>query len=248
MRTFKADLHIHTLLSPCGSLDMSPKGIVHTALEKGIDIIAITDHNSTRQCRTVMQEAENKPLSVLAGVEITTREEVHCLAIFETIEVAEIFQNYIDSYMQKIENDVKRFGYQVVVDIDENIVYEEKLSLLSSISQTIDDVSAQVHTLGGLFIPAHIDKSKNSLISQLGFIPKDLQADAFELSKHVKINDYCKKQQELVNQTILQNSDAHYLDDIGSVYNLLLMKAPTFDEVKLAIAMQEGRKVIYSEL
>ncbi len=232
MPLFKADLHIHTVLSPCGSLDMSPGNIVQAALDKNLDIIGITDHNSTRQCASVLEAAKGKPISVFCGVEITSKEEAHCLAFFETTTELAEFQKYLDIHLPNIPNNPEKFGYQVVVDIDENIIFEEKRWLVPGINQNINEIANKVHELNGLFIPAHINKLKNSLISQLGFIPRDLKADAFEISRHISRKNMIKQDNYLADKILLQNSDAHFIDDIGSVYNILDLQEATFGEFR----------------
>ncbi|HOI86451.1 MAG TPA: PHP domain-containing protein [Lentimicrobium sp.] len=202
MKEFRADLHIHTVLSPCGSLEMSPRNIVREALKKKIDIIGITDHNSTRQCRMVALEADKAGLTVYTGVEITTREEVHCLAFFETFDILEQFQEYLDEHLPEIKNDPDRFGYQVVVDENENIVYEEPKLLISGLSNGINQIGEKVRSLNGLFIPAHVNRPKFSLISQLGFIPPDLKADALELSRHTSKEEFVEQFPYLVRRTL----------------------------------------------
>ncbi|PKO99586.1 MAG: histidinol-phosphatase, partial [Bacteroidetes bacterium HGW-Bacteroidetes-9] len=182
MKVFIADLHIHTILSPCGSLEMSPKVIVEAAKSKKLDIIGITDHNSTRQCRVVAGEAIKAGITVYCGVEVTTKEEVHCLAFFENFEKLDEFQHYLDVNLPDIKNDTALFGYQVVVNEAEEIVNEEEKLLISAINKSIDQVETEVHRLDGIFIPAHVNRPKYSLISQLGFIPPDLKFDALELS------------------------------------------------------------------
>lgn len=244
MKEFRADLHIHTVLSPCGSLEMSPQTIVQQALKKKLDIIGITDHNSTRQCLEVSREANKAGITVYTGVEVNTKEEVHCLAFFETFDILNEFQEYLDRYLPDIENNPDLFGYQVVVDGEENIVYEEPKLLISAISQNLDQVEAEVHRLGGIFIPAHVDRPKFSLVSQLGFIPPDLKADAFELSKFSKTDDFLNKFAYLRAKTFVRNSDAHMPEVIGESFTTLLMEDTGFDEFRKALAGKEGRKVI----
>lgn len=244
MKEYRADLHIHTVLSPCGSLEMSPRNIVQEALKKKLDIIGITDHNSTRQCQGVSQEAQKAGLTVYTGVEVTTKEEVHCLAFFETFDILNTFQHYIDLHMPDIMNDTDLFGYQVVVDESENIVYEEPKLLISAISQSIDQVEAEVHRLDGVFIPAHINRPRFGLVGQLGFVPPDLKADAFELSKHISTEDFLKKFSYLQGRTFVRNSDAHHPDIIGESFNTLRMESTAFSEFRQAIAGINGRRVI----
>lgn len=244
MKEYKADLHIHTVLSPCGSLLMSPQNIVKEALKKNIDIIGITDHNSTRQCRAVNDEAIKAGITVYTGVEITTKEEVHCLAFFETFDILDAFQDYLDEHLPEIMNNTDLFGYQVVVDENENIVYEEPKLLISALSQTIDQVEAMVHCLGGIFIPAHINRSKYGLISQLGFVPPDLKADAFELSKHISTAEFLKSYGYLRDKTFIRSSDAHQPELVGESFTLFRMKNKGFDEFKKALDQSQGREAI----
>ncbi len=177
MRDFRADLHIHTLLSPCGDLSMSPAKIVSEAARKGIDIIGITDHNSTRHCRLVSRLAANSGIFTLMGAEVTTQEEVHCLAFFEDDKL-DLLQDFLDSRLPDIKNDPLIFGDQVVIDEDEMIVYVEERLLISATKASLEEVGSFVHSNGGIFIPAHIDRMRNSIYSQLGFLPAGLQADA----------------------------------------------------------------------
>jgi PHP family Zn ribbon phosphoesterase len=244
MKEFSADLHIHTVLSPCGSLEMSPRNIVRKALEEKLDIIGITDHNSTRQCRVVCSEALKAGITVYTGVEVTTKEEVHCLAFFETFDILDEFQQYLDRHLPDITNKPDLFGYQVVVDEEENICYEEPILLITAISQSIDQVEAEVHRLGGIFIPAHINRAKYSLVSQLGFVPPDLKADAFELTKHISTEDFVKQHPYMRGKTILRNSDAHQPEAIGSIFNLFRMENTGFDEFRKVLLGKEGREVV----
>lgn len=244
MKDFKADLHIHTVLSPCGSLEMSPRNIVQEALKKNLDIIGITDHNSTRQCQVVYQEAQKAGLTVYTGVEVTTKEEVHCLAFFETFDILNAFQQYIDQHMPDIMNDTDLFGYQIVVDESENIVYEEPKLLISAISQGIDQVEAEVHRLDGIFIPAHVNRSRFGLVGQLGFVPPDLKADAFELSKHISTEAFLEKFSYLRERTFIRNSDAHQPELIGESFTTLKMESTAFSEFRQAIAGVNGRRVM----
>jgi len=244
MKVFKADLHIHTVLSPCGSLDMSPGAIVKAALRKKLDIIGITDHNSTRQCRIVWSEAEKAGLTVYPGAEVTTKEEVHCLAFFENFEKLDEFQLFLDANLPDIKNDSELFGYQVVVNEQEEIVYEEEKLLISAIDKSIDQVEKEVHRLKGLFIPAHVNRSKYSLISQLGFVPPDLKFDALELTKHQDTASFLKSWPYLKEASIIRSSDAHQPEIIGEAYTQLLMADKSFNEFALALGNTRGREVI----
>src|SRR5512133_794783 len=118
MRPFKADIHIHSVLSPCASLDMSPATIISRAMARGLELIAISDHNSTRNCNLAVSLGEEAGISVLRAVEVTTAEEVHCLSLFPDDITARHFQYFLEIKMQHIVNDTQKFGFQLVLDRD----------------------------------------------------------------------------------------------------------------------------------
>jgi 3',5'-nucleoside bisphosphate phosphatase len=241
MNSYRADLHIHTVLSPCGSLDMSPANIIQKAREKGLDIIGITDHNSTRHCKLISKLAATEGIFVLMGAEVTTREEVHCLSFFENDDQLSDFQAYLEAHLPPILNDTQKFGYQVVVDEDEQIIDEIEFLLISALDQSIDQVEQKVHSLGGIFVPAHIDRPSYSITSQLGFIPAGLNIDAIEISATCKaesVRPFITKQKDV---KIIRNSDAHYVDQIGKVFTTFEMEHRSFAEVKLALHGMLGR-------
>jgi len=244
METFRADLHIHTILSPCGDLFMSPQNIINKALEKGLDIIGITDHNSTRQAGLIKQMAERKGLFVLCGAEVTSKEEVHCLTFFPNDEALTNFQQYLDKHLPNIKNDTDKFGFQVCVNENEDIVFEEERLLISGLNQSIDQIELKVHSLNGIFIPAHINRPSYSVLSQLGFVDADLKVEALELSRHVSVEKFIQQQSYLKDYTFIQNSDAHRLEDIGIQYTEYQLNSRSFDEMKQAFTGKNGRKVL----
>jgi 3',5'-nucleoside bisphosphate phosphatase len=243
MKTFRADLHIHTVLSPCGGLDMSPSNIVAEAIAKKLDIIGITDHNSTKHCKLARQIGVRKGIFVMCGAEITTREEIHCLAFFQDDDALDIFQDYIDRNLPVITNDVNHFGYQVTVDENENILTVEDRLLIVALTVGIEEVEETVHGLGGIFIPAHINRPSNSVISQLGFLPPGLEYDALEINYFSDANRIREKYSIRNEATLLRSSDAHNLEEIGSGYSYFDIEGINFEEIKMALASQMGRKV-----
>lgn len=243
MKTVKADLHIHTVLSPCGDLDMSPRNIIEQALRKDIQIIGITDHNSTLQVEIVQQLAESAGIFVLAGVEITTREEVHCLAFFPDKLSLDHFQLYIDEHQPYIPNNEGAFGYQVVVDKDDQILHTEEKLLITALNQSINQIEKEVHRLGGIFVPAHVNRSVNSIFSQLGFVPPGLQCEAMGITCYTTENEVKSKFLIPGNITLLKNSDAHFPDDIGKGYSLFTIEECSFQEIRMAMLKEDGRSV-----
>jgi len=244
MDFFRADLHIHTVLSPCGDLEMSPGNIVSEAAFKGLDIIGITDHNTTRHCDLITRMASEKGIYVMQGAEVTTKEEVHCLAFFENTDTLKKFQEFLDASLPEIKNDPLIFGYQVQVDEDENVVYEESRLLINALYRSIKETAAYIHSLNGLFIPAHINRTKNSIYSQLGFLPDNLDADALEVSKTTTPEQFLKSHPEIKDFTLIRSSDAHYLNDIGTAFTSFYINAPTFAEIGMALRGENGRKIV----
>lgn len=235
MKTYRADLHIHTVLSPCADLYMSPRNIIDEAKKKGIGIIGITDHNTTLQAPLIEKIGRQQNIFVLCGAEVTTKEEAHVLCFFSNFQLLGLFQKYLDQHLPNIKNNTELFGYQVQVDINENICYTEERLLISAINQTIEQIEQKTHSLGGIFIPAHINKTKNSIISQLGFVPPDLNYDALELSKHTTYSSFVMQNKYLKNASFIKSSDAHFVNDIGSTYTNFIIDRLSFESIKKAI-------------
>ncbi|MGM0376733.1 MAG: PHP domain-containing protein [Bacteroidota bacterium] len=243
MNVYRADLHIHTVLSPCGSLEMSPARIIQEAEKKDLDILAITDHNSTRQCRVIMEMGKKAGITVWGGAEINTREEVHCLVFFDDLAGIERFQNWLDKWLMVQKNSPDYFGDQVWVDKEENILGEEDRLLIMSLDRNLDQCYDAVHEMGGLFVPAHIDRSSNSLTSQLGFVPPDIGADALEISPKVS-PEQVKMQGWDKMKPLLAGSDAHQPEIIGTHVTIMEMKNTGLDECRKALAKKNGRYVL----
>ena len=242
MRLYRADLHIHTVLSPCGDLEMSPGNIIARAKEQGLDILGITDHNTTRQCEVMKRVGAREGVHILCGVEVNTKEEVHCLAYFEHDSNLKAFEKLIDDHLPDIQNDPEKFGYQAVVDEYEQILDQPEKLLINAIDLNIGEVEHQVHEMGGIFIPAHIDRMRNGIIAQLGFIPDTLQCDALEISPFTDRNSIVAEYDYLGKYRFIQSSDAHYTDDIGKVSTEFYLENASFAEIKMALAEVNGRK------
>lgn len=245
MNEYRADLHIHTLLSPCADLEMTPRNIVAKARESGLDIIGITDHNSTRNALLVKKLAQRAGIFTLTGAEVTTREEVHCLVFFEFPEQLEKFQEYIDKNIPDIPFSPDEFGYQPVIDEEENIVELVPYYLPAALKTGINQIQKQVSEMNGLFIPAHVDRPANGIFSQLGFIPPGLICDALGISGSVS-QKHVVKQYVLPDKiSLIRNSDAHFLKQIGEIYTNFIMSEISFSEIKKALNQQDQR---YCEL
>jgi PHP family Zn ribbon phosphoesterase len=238
MKMYSADLHIHTCLSPCAELEMSPKGIVKTAKKKGIDIAGICDHNSCENVPGVKKSAEREGLNVIGGVEITSSEEVHILALLDDEENLFSLQKIIYDHLPGL-NDERRFGEQVVANEDDEVLDFNTRLLIGATELSIDDIVRIIHKLNGLAIAAHIDRESFSIIGQLGFIPQGLQLDAVEVSARGNVEDF-----KHIVFPIITSSDAHKLDDIGSRVTGFCMEDVNLEEMKKSLLGQDGRKVI----
>ncbi len=204
------DLHIHSALSPCGDEDMTPNNIVNMSCLLGLDVIAVTDHNSADNIRAVCEAAKGK-IKVIPGIEVTTQEEVHTLCYFPDIDAAEDMGKLLKKHMQGIKNRPEIFGRQLLLNAEDDIIGEEELLLISAVNLDIYEVQRETKLRGGFFVPAHIDKSSYSVMSNLGFLPPDLDVDGVEITKEGLL----KYQTDYQNKVILTSSDAHYLENIS---------------------------------
>ncbi len=210
------DFHIHSALSPCGDADMTPNNIVGMAKIIGLDAIAVSDHNTVGNMRSVMAVGRQLGVEVIPAMEVETEEEVHILTIYPSPEAAEYAAAEVYKKLPDIKNRPDIFGEQCIMDPDDNIIgYEEKL-LLSATAFSINSLYDLVTGAGGIFIPAHVDRHSYSILSNLGFMPDDIDIRYIELSKRVEDpKAYTDNRQELKKYKILRNSDAHYLKDIS---------------------------------
>ena len=242
MRKFKADLHIHSCLSPCADLDMSPKGIVERAVEERLDIIAICDHNSAENVEASMRVGGQLGLRVLPGMEINTREEVHTLAIFETAAQALAMQEIIYRHLRGT-NRPDVFGDQVVAnEFDEVEGFNDRL-LIGAVNLGFRDIVKEIRRLEGLAIASHVDRPSYSLLSQLGFIPPDVGLDALEIFHPHKREKMCLEVSGMRDMPVVSFSDAHFISDIGRSHTVFSLEAPTIEEIRMAFLGKSGRRV-----
>ncbi len=213
---FNFDLHIHSCLSPCGDLDSSPREIGRHARLSGLHGLMLSDHNSSRNAPAMAEICRREGLQMLYGMELATAEEVHCLAVFDTATQARRFEDYVEDHLPEMVNDPDVFGSQIVVDADEGIIEMESLMLAAPTDITIPEAGCRIHAIGGLFVACHIDRAYFSVISQLGAINGDEGFDAVEVSRHSDLRSWRHK---CCGLPVLRNSDAHYCDDIGAIYN-----------------------------
>jgi len=242
---FRADLHLHTCLSPCGDWDMTPRAVVEQSVEKRLDIIAVTDHNTAENAGAAMEKGRALGLTVLPGMEICSVEEAHVIALFDSLEQALAMQAYVYDHLSG-ENNPDVFGYQVVANAEDEVVDQNPRLLIGAVSVDLNTLVDKIHDLGGLAVAAHIDKSAYSITSQLGFIPPDLPLDAVEVSFRSRPEEAGQKLLMGLKIPCITSSDAHFPGEIGRVSTKFFMKNPCIHEMKLALQGKEGRKIVYS--
>lgn len=240
---YVADLHVHTCLSPCGDLSMSPRDIVETARSKGIDMIAICDHNTCENIEAVTRAAWGRSLKVLPGMEVTSEEEVHIVALFENLADVLALQSVIYAHLHG-ENDEKVFGLQVVVNEFSEVLGFNKKLLIGATDLSIEEVVNAIHRFNGLAIAAHVDREGFGIIGQVGFIPQDVQLDALEISSQMTIEEAKKEFYAYSHYPFISSSDAHFLEHIGQSTTRFLLQNLSLAELKKALRGDDGRTIL----
>ncbi len=214
---FYYDLHIHSLLSPCGDDDMTPNNIVNMSLINELDIIALSDHNTCANTPAVSALAEDAGLIFLAGVEVETAEEIHVLCLFPCVENALSFEKEVlRPSLPDIKNNERIFGTQIIMDENDEKIGSDDRYLINATTVDFDHIRALADNYGGVAVPAHIDKQTKSVISMLGMVDKSMGFNTFELSKNAPA-DYSETEFSLkgMGYNYIHDSDAHYLTDIS---------------------------------
>jgi len=235
MKELKADLHVHTCLSPCAEPEMVPTAIVKRAKMLGLDMIAICDHNSSDNAAAVIKAGERESITVIGGIEMTSREEVHVLGLFANERDLQRVQKIVNENLAGT-NDEQVFGPQTIVDDHDRVLGANERLLSSATRLSLDAVVEAIHDCGGLAIASHIDRPSFGLVGQLGFIPKGLKLDALEASPRSAIvgwDDF----------SVVTSSDAHTLNDIGRYRTAFFVAEPSFAEIRKALWQEDGRRV-----
>lgn len=235
-----ADLHVHTVLSPCGEVEMIPPLIIQQAQRIGLSIIGVTDHNSAENAAAVMAAAEGSGITVLPGMEVQTREEVHLVCLFDDLEQAHSWQETVYSHLPDEENPEAVFGPQFVVDATGGFVRYNRRLLLTSTSLNVEQVVEGVSREGGLCIAAHADRPGFGLLSVLGFIPQGLQLAAVEISSRLSPDEAYRRFPQLVGRPVIVSGDAHRLSELVA-RTLLVVEKPSVEELRLAFDGSRGR-------
>lgn len=215
------DFHIHSCLSPCADNDMTPNNIVNMAKLKGLDAIALTDHNSCQNCKATIIAGQRAGIIVLPGMELCTNEDIHVICLFETLENAIAFSEIIYIKIPQIKNRADIYGEQLICDEDDNITGTEEFLLINAADISVIDVLKLAQKYGGVAFPAHIDKISNGIISILGGIPPEAGFKTVEISDNCDKADFIKKYTYINIFDFLKNSDAHYLWQISERKNFI---------------------------
>jgi PHP family Zn ribbon phosphoesterase len=247
LRTYRAELHVHTVLSPCAGVEMIPPLIIAEAKLRSIDLIAITDHNTSANAAAVIAAAQGSRVHVLPGIELQTSEEVHLLCLFDQLAASAAFQAAVDQHLPNLPNRPDFFGEQFVVDQTGEFIRREERLLLASTTLSLDEAVHLAHAHGGLAIPAHIDRRAYGLIANLGFIPPLTPFDALEVSRKLDIADVAHAIPGAMRFPLLQSGDVHYLEDfLGAM--VLTLAEPTIPEIRLALLQKDGRSLTHASL
>ncbi len=231
------DLHIHTALSPCADDAMTPNNIVNMAMISGLDVIAITDHNTTKNCEAVLKVAKETPLTVICGMELCTSEEVHVVCLLPSLDSANYFERYVATKSIDMKNRIDIFGHQSLMNEHDNIVGEEERMLSMATSISVTDLHHILNHYGGVAVPAHIDRSSNGIISALGTVPEDCYFGAVEIKNIEQFKGTPHYDEIAKRYNIITDSDAHYLESIKEEGDTLPVTA-SFEEIAAYLAIK----------
>ncbi len=221
------DLHIHSCLSPCGDQDMTVNNIINMSLLKGLSLIALTDHNSCKNCPAFLEAAAGK-LWVIPGMELCTSEEIHVVCLFPGLEQAMAFDEYVSAHSPKIKNRPAIYGPQTILNSLDEIIGEEENLLITATDISFDKVPGLIRQFEGLAFPAHINKDSFSALAVLGFIPPESGYRVLEIANHDAFLNSEKNRKLIKGFKTLENSDAHYLIDIKEDKPPLLLNRASF--------------------
>ena len=213
MRRYYYDFHIHSCLSPCGDDDNTPNNIAGMASLSELDIVALTDHNTCKNCPAFFAAAKKYGIIPIAGMELTTSEDIHTVCLFENLADALRFDEFIDTQRIKIKNRPEFFGEQLILNGEDELIGKEDFLLSNATFISVDDVKDIVSSYGGVCYPAHIDRSSNGIIAVLGTIPPDTNFTLFGLHDGERIKEYSEKYGIPENRFLI-SSDAHCLTDM----------------------------------
>jgi len=221
MASYYYDLHLHSCLSPCGDMDMTPNNLVNMAKLLGLDVIALTDHNTCLNCEAAMAVGDEIGLLVIPGMELTTAEDIHAVCLFPTLDKALAFSQYVDEHRIHVRNKAQIYGRQVIMNAQDEEVGEIEDLLLPASFIGIAEAYRVAKEHGGICYPAHIDRDSYSILSVLGEIDPYCGFKTAELADISKLDELKKLHPILDGMNIVTCSDAHYLENMRDAENTL---------------------------
>ncbi len=231
MLSLTYDLHLHSCLSPCGDEEMTPANIAGMAAVLGLDVIALTDHNSSKNCPALMAAAREYGVLAIPGMELTTAEEIHAVCLFARLEAALDFDLYVYQRLVPFPNKEEIFGRQLIYDCQDQICGTIPNLLINSTEISFEGLWELVRSFDGVMFPAHIDKSSTSLLSSLGMIPPDSKFTTAEVKDLKRLHQLKREHPYLEQCRIISNSDAHYLEHIHEPELTLLAEEKSAEAV-----------------
>ena len=213
MSRYYYDFHIHSCLSPCADDDNTPNNLAGMATLNGIGIMALTDHNSAKNCPAIFEAARRYGIIPIAGMELTTAEDIHLVCLFENLEDALMFDGLVEKRRPAFKNRVDIYGEQMIMDGEDNVIANEENFLPIATDISLDEAAKLVKEHNGICYPAHIDRQANGIIATLGTFPDYPQFTCVEFHDAGKKQEYIAKY-GLEDKKILVGSDTHYLTDL----------------------------------
>lgn len=214
---------------------MTPGNIVGMAALKELDVIALTDHNSCKNCPAFMKIAKDYGVTAIPGMELCTVEEVHVVCLFCTLEDAMDFNDEVYQKLIPFHNNEKIFGNQFLCNEKDEVIGSEPYLLINAANISFDEVYDLVSKYHGIMIPAHMDKNANSLLSNLGFVPPDSRFTCAELKDIKKLPELKAANPYLEKCKIITNSDAHYLEQINEPVNYIYAESKQITDIIKAL-------------
>ena len=224
MMRYTYDLHNHSCLSPCADNDSTPNNIAGMAYLSGIKIVALTDHNSAKNCPAFFEAAKRYGIIPVAGMELTTSEDIHLVCLFEKLDSALDFDRYLQEKRVLIKNRTDIFGEQLILSGEDEVIGSEEYLLSNATEISLDEAPELIKSFGGVCYPAHIDRDANGIIAILGTLPPTPFFNCVEIRDGEKISEY-KEKYGLTDKLIIVSSDSHYLTDINETNNFFELDA-----------------------
>lgn len=238
MTRYAYDLHIHSCLSPCADDDMTPANIAGMASLAGLQLLALTDHNSCGNCGPFMKACRRYGIVPVPGMELTTAEEIHLVCLFPELEPAMAFDREVRAHLMPVRNRKEVFGNQLLMNEEDELLGEEELLLISATDLPLEDAYALVLRYGGAAYPAHIDRDANGIIAILGTVPPEPAFPAVELRDRANRETYTGRY-GLANRLIVCSSDSHNLWTIGDGGESMALDDEPYSSAKVRNALIE---------